>query len=222
MTLSTLIKLMGEASLDTLTIIFFSTLFSYLGGFPLGVMLILFRKDGLHPMPKLYRILDSIINLIRSVPFVVLILALMPVSHFITGTTIGIKATIVALVIGAIPFVARIVETALKEVDSGVIEAAITMGCDVRQLIFKVMLSEALPSLLQGLSLTIITLIGYSAMAGMVGGGGLGDVAVRYGYYRYNYNVMLIALVILVLFVQIVQSTIHTITRRIDRRIRQS
>jgi len=213
-----LASLLLGATKDTLYIITVATILSYVGGFPLGVILTLCRNEGFYPKPAVYRILDGIINIIRSIPFIILIIALTPFTRILIGTSIGINATIVSLVIGAIPFVARIVETALIEVDSGVIEAAMTMGADVKQLIFKVLLREAFPTLLKGLSITIIMLIGYSAMAGVVGGGGLGDVAIRYGYYRYDYNIMIYTLVILVVMVQIVQSGINILTRRVDKR----
>ena len=166
-----------------------SALFAYLIGLPLGVLMIVTAKGGIRPHPVLNSVLGWIINIGRSIPFIILIVALIPFTRLITGTSIGPTAAIVPLVIGAAPFVARMVETSLKEVDAKVVEAAQTMGATGWQIVWKVLLPESVPSLIRGTSISTITLIGYSAMAGTVGGGGLGDIAIRYGYQRYQQDV---------------------------------
>lgn len=220
MTDNQLIQLLLTGTIDTLWIIAGSTLVSYVFGFPFGVILTLTRKDGLYPQPVLNLGLNRVINLFRSIPFYILVVALMPLSRFVVGTSLGIKATIFSLSVGAIPFVARLVESALLEVDQDVTEAVITMGASKLQIITQVLLREALPQLIQGISITTIMLIGYSAMAGLMGGGGLGDIAIRYGYYRFNYAVMYYALIILVVLVELIQTTISLIVKRVDKRNR--
>lgn len=220
MTDNQLIQLLLTGTIDTLWIIAGSTLVSYFFGFPFGVILTLTRKDGLYPQPVLNLGLNRVVNLFRSIPFYILVVALMPLSRFVVGTSLGIKATIFSLSVGAIPFVARLVESALLEVDQDVTEAVITMGASKLQIIAQVLLREALPQLIQGISITTIMLIGYSAMAGLMGGGGLGDIAIRYGYYRFNYAVMYYALIILVVLVELIQTTISLIVKRVDKRNR--
>jgi len=166
----------------------------------------------------LNKILDSIINLGRSIPFIILLVAVMPLTRKIVGTTLGPEAATVPLIIGAIPFVARLIETSLRELDSGVIEAARAMGANVREIIFKVMIPETLPSLVLGSSLATITLVGYTAMAGTIGAGGLGDIAIRYGYHRGQTDVMIITIILLVIFVQGIQSFGQFISKAIDKR----
>lgn len=203
---------------DTLYMTFMATLVSYLFGLPIGVIAEVTNSNGIHPMPKLNKILGFIINIGRSIPFIILLVALMPFTREVIGTTIGPKAATVPLIIGAVPFVARLVENALKELDKGVIEAARSMGAGDLHIIFKVMIPETLPSLVLGISLACITLVGYTAMAGAVGGGGLGDIAIRYGYYRYQSDVMIVTIVLLVIIVQIIQSIGHFISKIIDKK----
>ena len=181
-----------------------SALFAYLIGLPLGVLMIVTAKGGIRPHPVLNSVLGWIINIGRSIPFIILIVALIPFTRLITGTSIGPTAAIVPLVIGAAPFVARMVETSLKEVDAKVVEAAQTMGATGWQIVWKVLLPESVPSLIRGTSISTITLIGYSAMAGTVGGGGLGDIAIRYGYQRYQQDVMIVTIILLVIIVQLI------------------
>jgi D-methionine transport system permease protein len=195
-----------------------ATAFSYLFGLPLGVILVVTDKRHILPNQKLNAALGSVINIMRSVPFIILLIAIIPFTRFVVGTSIGATASVVPLVVGAIPFVARIVETALKEVDKGTIEAAQSIGASPWEIIRKVMIPETLPSLILGLSITTITLIGYSAMAGAVGGGGLGDIAIRYGYYRYQNDLMILTILLLIIIVQIVQSTGNFLSRKIDKK----
>jgi D-methionine transport system permease protein len=200
-----LVNIIFEALLDTMYMVFVSTIISIILGFAIAILLILTNDDGFNPNKILYNTLDFIINIIRSYPFIILIIVLLPVTRFITGSTIEVNAAIVPLTIGATPFVARIIENALKEVDRGVIEAAKSFGATPMQIIFKVMIIEALPALISGLTLTIITIVGYSAMAGAVGAGGLGAVAIMYGYNMFNEKVLAITVVILIILVQAIQ-----------------
>jgi len=213
-----LYDLLSVGFVDTLWIILGSSLIAYVFGFPLGVLVTLTGKNGLYPKPVLYLGLNRVINIFRSIPFYILVVALMPLSRFVVGTSLGIKATIFSLSVGAIPFVARLVESALLEVDPDMIESVITMGASKLQIVTKVLLREALPQLVQGLSITMIMLVGYSAMAGLMGGGGLGDIAIRYGYYRYNYTIMYYALIILIVLVEVIQTSIGLIVKHIDKR----
>lgn len=210
-----------EGTLETLYMTGLSTILAYAFGLPLGILVIITRKDGLTPHPKLNAILDWIINIGRSIPFLILMIALMPFTRLIVGKGIGPNAAIVSLVIGAIPFVARLVEGSLEEIDHGVIEAAQTMGASNWEIITKVYLPESLPSLVRGLSITTITLIGYSAMGGAVGAGGLGDIAIRYGYHRYEYDIMIVTIVLLVIIVQVIQCVFNALAKKIDKRIIQ-
>lgn len=200
--LDILIKAFGES----MYMVTFSTLFSLILGFILAILLIITAPDGLKPIKIVYRILDAVINVLRSFPFIILIVAIVPFTKFIVGKSIGINAAIVPLTIAATPFVARVIESALKEVDPGVVEAAKSFGASNMQIIFKVMLKEAVPSIISGLTLTVISIIGYSAMAGTVGAGGLGDLAVRYGYQRYQTDIMIVTVIILIIIVQVLQS----------------
>ena len=195
-----------------------SALFAYLIGLPLGVLMIVTAKGGIRPHPVLNSVLGWIINIGRSIPFIILIVALIPFTRLITGTSIGPTAAIVPLVIGAAPFVARMVETSLKEVDAKVVEAAQTMGATGWQIVWKVLLPESVPSLIRGTSISTITLIGYSAMAGTVGGGGLGDIAIRYGYQRYQQDVMIVTIILLVIIVQLIQVAFGLLASAIDKR----
>ena len=211
-------KLVAESTLQTIQMVFWSTVFSLIMGLPLGVLLHVTDKEdqgGIIPRPVLNEILSRVVNVLRSFPFLILTILLMPVARFILGTTIGTKAAVVSLSIAAAPFVARIIETSLKEVDPGVVQAAKAMGSTNWQIIVKVMLPEALPSLVSGVTLTIINLIGYSAMAGTIGGGGLGDLAIRYGYQRFRSDVMFAAVVVTIILVELVQFVGNRISSRL-------
>lgn len=200
--------LIFQSTLQTLQMVFFSTIFSILLGLPLGILLCVTRPEehgGIMPKPVLNSILDKIVNVLRSFPFIILMIILFPLSRLLVGTTIGTTATIVPLSIAAAPFAARVIETSLKEVDTGVVQAARSMGSTNSQIIFKVMIPEALPSLVSGVTLTIINLVGYSAMAGAIGGGGLGDLAIRYGYQRTRTDIMIVAVVIILVLVELIQ-----------------
>ena len=211
-------KLVAESTLQTIQMVFWSTVFSLIMGLTLGVLLHVTDKEdqgGIIPRPVLNEILSRVVNVLRSFPFLILMILLMPVARFILGTTIGTKAAVVSLSIAAAPFVARIIETSLKEVDPGVVQAAKAMGSTNWQIIVKVMLPEALPSLVSGVTLTIINLIGYSAMAGTIGGGGLGDLAIRYGYQRFRSDVMFAAVVVTIILVELVQFVGNRISSRL-------
>ena len=211
-------KLVAESTLQTIEMVFWSTVFSLIMCLPLGVLLHVTDKEdqgGIIPKPVLNEILYRIVNILRSFPFLILMIILMPVARFILGTTIGTRASVVSLSIAAAPFVARVIETSLKEVDPGVIQAAKAMGSTNWQIIVKVMLPEALPSLVSGVTLTIINLIGYSAMAGTIGGGGLGDLAIRYGYQRFRSDVMLAAVIVIIVLVELVQFVGNRISSRL-------
>ena len=197
---------MIQAVGQTVYMVFFSTLFASILGFILGIVVTVTSPKGLKPNKIIYNVLDLIINVLRSFPFIILIVFIIPLTRAIVGTPIGEAAAIVPLTIAAAPFVARIIESSLKEVDSGVIEAAKSFGASNTQIIFKVMLKEAVPSIISGLTLTIINIIGYSAMAGSVGAGGLGKVAISYGYQRYQTDVMIVTVIILIIMVQGLQS----------------
>lgn len=201
-----MLEILLPAFNKTIIMVFFSTLFSVILGFIPAIALIVTAPKGLKPNKIIYNTLDSIINILRSFPFLILMVAIVPFTKLIVGKSIGTEAAIVPLTVAAAPFVARIIESALKEVDSGVVEAAKSFGASNTQIIFKVMLKEAIPSIISGLTLTIISIIGYSAMAGTVGGGGLGDVAIRYGYQRYQTDVMIVTVIILVIIVQALQT----------------
>ena len=204
--------------LETLYMTVVSTLFGYVFGLPMGVLLCISDKDGLKPHPVLYKILDFIANIVRSVPFLILLILLIPFTRFLLGKSYGSTATIVPLTVAAIPFIARMVESSLKVVDNGVVEAARAMGAGTMRIILRVLLVEARTSLITGATIAIGTILGYSAMAGAVGGGGLGDIAVRYGYYRYQTDIMIVTVILLIVIVQIFQSVGMLIANRLDRR----
>lgn len=216
--LGSLIELLIPSLGETLYMVFFSTLFSVIIGTVLGIILVITDKGHILERPTVNRILGSIINVMRSIPFIILIVAIFPLSRFIVGTTIGSTAAIVPLSIAAAPFVARVVESSLKEVSFGIIEASISVGATVPQIIFNVMLPEALPSLILGLTLTIINIIGYSAMAGAIGGGGLGDLAIRYGYQRFQTDVLVATIIVLVVMVEIIQLAGNLLAAKFDKR----
>jgi D-methionine transport system permease protein len=191
---------------ETAYMVLVSTLFSVAGGFLLALVLVLTGETGLRPHRGLYRVLDTLVNLLRSFPFVILMIAIIPLTRLIAGTSIGSTASIVPLTIAAVPFVARIMEASLLEVDPGVVEAARSFGAGDGQILFRVMTKEALPSIVLNVAVTAINLLGYSAMAGVIGGGGLGDLAIRYGYNRFQTDVMVYSVLLLILMVQAIQS----------------
>ena len=203
--MSQILTLVGVSTLQTLEMVLFSTLFSMVIGFPLGVLLYSTNSMGITPRPILNQVLTRIVNVLRSFPFIILMILLFPLSRLILGTSIGTTATIIPLSIAAAPFVARLVETALLEVDPGMIQAARAMGSTNSQIIYKVLIPESMPSLVSGITLTIINLIGYSAMAGTIGGGGLGDLAIRYGYQRFRPDVMAASVVVIIVMVEVIQ-----------------
>lgn len=214
----TILTMLFEGTLATLYMTLVSTLFGYILGLPMGIILAVTDKEGIRPNAVVYKILDFIVNVVRSVPFLILLILVIPLTKAIVGKSYGSSATIVPLVIAAAPFIARMVESSLKEVEKGVIEAAQSMGAGTFTIIRKVLLAEARTSLLVGVTIAVGTILGYSAMAGTVGGGGLGDIAIRYGYYRYQTDIMVITIVILVVLVQILQGIGMMISKKLDRR----
>jgi D-methionine transport system permease protein len=198
-----------------------ATLFAYALGLPMGVLLTIAQPHGIWPHRTFHRVLGWIVNIGRSLPFIIMIVLLFPVTKFIVGTKLGVRGAIVPLIVAAAPFVARMVETSLAEVDDGVIEAAKSMGATIGQIVWKFYLPEALPSLTLGGSISLITILAYTAIAGAVGAGGLGDVAVRYGYHRSEPVVLVVTAVLLIVIVQIIQSLFNYISKKMDKRIRQ-
>lgn len=215
---STEVQMIAQGVLDSLYMTIFATLFGYIIGLPWGIVLTVTGRDGISPNRGVYRVLDVITNVMRSVPFLIMLILVIPITRFIVGKTYGSTATIVPLVISAAPLIARMVESSLNEVDHGVVEAAQSMGAGNMQIIFKVLLGEARVSLISGATITIGTILGYSAMAGTVGGGGLGDIAIRYGYYRYQANILWITVILLVLLMQVFQLVGTLIANKLDRR----
>lgn len=197
-----------------------STIMAYVIGLPLGIALVVTAKEGLRPQALVYKVLDVLVNITRSVPFLILLILVIPLTRMIAGKSYGATATIVPLTIAAAPFIARLVESSLLEVDKGVIEAAQSMGASLWTIIFKVLLAEARTSLIVGATIALGTILGYSAMAGVVGGGGLGDIAIRYGYYRYESGIMWVTVILLVLLVQILQVIGTTLSKKLDKRSR--
>ncbi|EKA9347106.1 methionine ABC transporter permease [Cronobacter sakazakii] len=210
--------LLTQGTLETLYMVGLAALFTVLIGLPVGVVLFITRRDGVLPQPQLNSVLGSVINVGRSLPFIVLLIALIPLTRLIIGTTLGSTAAVVPITIGAFPFFARVVENALDEVDRGRAEAIIAMGGNAWHVISKALLPEALPALLSGVTLTVVMLIGFSSMAGVIGGGGLGDLAIRYGYQRFNNEVMAATVLILVALVQGVQTLGDRLVRRLAHR----
>ena len=204
--------------LETLYMTLLSTAVGYLFGLPMGVLLAVFDKDGLKPNRVAYKVLDILANIVRSIPFLILLILVIPLTKLIVGQSYGSSATVVPLVVAAIPFIARMVESSLKEVDYGVIEAARAMGANDFTIVVKVMILESRTSLITGATIAIGTILGYSAMAGTVGGGGLGDIAIRYGYYRYDSAIMIVTVVLLVVLVQVFQSVGMVVASRLDKR----
>ena len=211
----------GFATWETLYSLVLEVIFAYAIGLPLGVILVMGEKDGIRPLnPVLMRVLNAVINLLRSIPFLILMIIALPLSKIIVGTKVGTPATIPPMVVCAFPLVARMVESSLRELDHGVIEAAQSMGASTWQLITKVMLPESLPSLMSGGTITVGPILGYGAMAGIIGGGGLGKIAIQYGYYNFKYLVMWAAVIGLILLVQIFQSAGAKLANRCDKRLR--
>ena len=200
-----MLALVGQSFLETVYMTIISTVLAYLVGLPLGLILVATDRDGIHPIPWLNGLLGLIINFIRSIPFLILLVALMPFTKFVVGTLIGAKAAIVGLWVAAAPFIARMVESSLKEVERGVIEAAQSMGASPMQIMMKVLLPEAKPSLLVGAAISTTTILGYSAMAGIVGAGGLGAIAINYGYYRGQSDIMYVMVVLMAVIVLVFQ-----------------
>ncbi len=220
LTFQQIMKLMLSGLLETLYMTIISTAAAYIIGLPVGVLLTVTDKDGIKPNKTLNTSIGFVVNVLRSVPFIILLVAVMPITRAIIGTTIGSSATVVPLVIAAAPYIARMVESSIKEVDRGVIEASHSMGATTLQIVLKVLIPEAKPSLLLGAAISITTILSYSAMAGFVGGGGLGDIAIRYGYNLGKTDVMLVMVVVLVAIVQLFQAFGGWFSRKNDRRIR--
>lgn len=219
MTTNQMLSLLGQATVETLYMVFASTVISYLFALILGTILFVTDENGILECRPVNRVLGFIVNVGRSIPFIILIIALQPFTRALVGTTIGATATIVALIVSATPFIARMVESSLREVDAGVIEAAESMGSTPFQIIWKVLLAEARPSILVGATISTTTIIGYTAMASFVGAGGLGAVAVNYGYYRYETVIMIIVLVLIVILVELIQSVGMYVAKKTDKRI---
>lgn len=206
---------------ETFYVVIISTALSILIGVPLAMIIVVGDQNGIHPIPRpVIGVLNVIINLLRSIPFLILMIMVFPLSRLILGTTIGTKATIIPLVIAAFPFVERLAESSFREVDAGVIEAAQSMGASVPQILWKVILPESRPSLIQNMTTAMTTILGYTAMSGIIGGGGLGKIAINYGYYRYQYGIMVIAVILLIVMVQIFQMVGTRLAKISDKRIR--
>ncbi|MBR6026327.1 MAG: ABC transporter permease [Neisseriaceae bacterium] len=210
--------LLLKGTWDTLVMTTLSTLFAYILGIPLGVILILTSKHGLMPKPIVYSILGGLVNIGRSIPFIILIVFMIPFTRMIVGTSLGVAAAIVPLTVATTPFVARMIEQSLREVNKHLIEAAQSFGANTWQIISKVFLAESMPSLVRGMSITFISVFGFVAMAGTVGAGGIGDIAIRYGYQRYENSVMIASIILSIVLVQIAQSITNIIAVRIDHR----
>lgn len=210
--------LLAQGTWDTIVMTSVATFFSYVIGIPLGVLVVITAPEGLQPRRVFNTVLGWILNIGRSIPFIILLVALIPFTRFIVGTSLGVPGAIVPLVVAAAPFVGRMVEQSLAEVDGGLVEAAQSFGASTWQIVYKVFLRESLPSLIRGGSITFITLFGYSAMAGTVGAGGLGDIAIRYGYQRYQDDVMIVAVILCIILVQVIQSIGNVIARKVDKR----
>lgn len=209
------LDLIAVPLLETLKMVVLSTLFAGLLGLPIGITLVLTSDDGLKPQRLCFQLLNGFVNIMRSIPFIILMILLFPLARLFVGTTIGTNATIVPLAIAAAPFMGRIIESALKEVDAGLIEAVKAMGASTLEIIWKAFLPEALPAIVRGVTMLMISLVGYSAMAGAIGGGGLGDLAIRYGYHRYQMDVLIIAVITIVIVVQLIQGLGNYISQTI-------
>ena len=211
-------SLLGQGLADTLVMLFVSTAFSYVIGIFLGVVLCVTAPRGLHPMRTLNAVLGWVVNIGRSIPFIILLVSVFPITRALVGTTTGVQGVIPPLVLSTTPFVARMVEQSLAEVPRDAIEAAEACGASIPRIVVSALLPEALPSIVRGVSITLIAVLGYTAIAGAVGAGGLGDIAIRYGYYRYQDEVMIATLVLIVILVQVIQSTCDAIAKKIDHR----
>lgn len=218
MTWEEMAPLLVEATVETAIMVGWSALLTVLLGLPLGVALVVFDRGGLRPLPALKSVLGMVVNVGRSLPFIVLMIAIIPFTRLVVGTTIGTAAVVVPLTVGAVPFFARLVETSLREVDRDVIQAAQAMGAGRATIVAKVLLPEALPGIVAGITVTVVALIGYTAMAGTIGGGGLGDLAIRYGYQRFETGVMVATVVLLVVIVQLMQSLGDYAARRLSHK----
>ena len=216
-----MIPLMLEGIRDTMYMTVISTLFAYLLGLPLAIALVLTSPKGLAPRPLLYRAMDAVVNIFRSIPFLILMILVIPLTRLIVGKSYGSTATIVPLVIAAAPYVARMIESSLLEVDPGVIEAAQSMGASIPEIIFKVIIPEAKTSLIVGATISSGTILGYSAMSGAIGGGGLGKIAISYGYNRYQTDVLIVTVVLLIVLMQVIQYIGMYISRKTDKRVRE-
>ena len=214
-----MLALVGQGFIETIYMTVISTILAYIIGLPLGLVLVVTDKDGIHPIPWLNSLLGMIINFFRSIPFLILLIALMPFTKMVVGTVIGSKAAIVGLWIAAAPFIARMVESSLKEVEIGVVEAAQSMGASPFQIMTKVLLPEAKPSLLVGAAISITTILGYSAMAGICGAGGLGAIAINYGYYRKQSDIMYVMVILMAIIVLVFQELGMRISKHTDRRL---
>ncbi|GGC89692.1 methionine ABC transporter permease [Chelatococcus reniformis] len=217
-----IVQLIAEATLDTLWMVAVATAIATLLGVPLGVFLATSGRGELFALPAVNRIVGLVVNATRSTPFIILVVAIIPFTRLIAGTSIGTKAAIVPLTIAAIPFIARLVETAVREVDQGLVEAARAMGASPLQIVRKVLLPEAVPAIALSLTLAVVSMIGYSAMVGAVGGGGLGDLGIRYGYQRFMPDVMAAVVIVLIVLVQGVQTIGDTLARRLNKRLRHN
>ena len=207
---------------ETVYVTLLATFFAIVIGLPLGVLLVTGQKGGIRPLPKwLLRSLDVVVNLLRSIPFLILMILVIPLTRWIVGTSVGTTASIVPLVIAAFPFIARLVESSLREVDPNVIEMAQSLGASPWEIVCKVMLPESLPSLIANGTIAVTTVLGYSAMSGIIGGGGLGKIAINYGYYRYQYLIMLLAVLLLILLVQLLQGFGTGLAVRVDKRLKK-
>ena len=214
-----MLALVGQGFIETIYMTVISTILAYIIGLPLGLVLVVTDKDGIHPIPWLNSLLGMVINFFRSIPFLILLIALMPFTKMVVGTVIGSKAAIVGLWIAAAPFIARMVESSLKEVEIGVVEAAQSMGASPFQIMTKVLLPEAKPALLVGAAISITTILGYSAMAGIVGAGGLGAIAINYGYYRKQSDIMYVMVILMAIIVLVFQELGMRISKHTDRRL---
>ena len=221
MPLEKMIPLMMGGVRDTLYMTVVSTAFAYLLGLPLAIALVLTSPKGLAPRPLIYRVMDAVVNIFRSIPFLILMILVIPLTRMIAGKAYGSTATIVPLVIAAAPYVARMIESSLLEVDPGVIEAAQSMGASIPEIIFKVIIPEAKTSLIVGATISSGTILGYSAMSGAIGGGGLGQIAISYGYNRYQTDVLLVTVILLIILMQLIQIVGMYISRKTDKRIRE-
>lgn len=216
--MNNLFELLIPSLLETLYMVGISAILTILLGLPLGIILVVTEKNHILPFPKLNKVLSTIVNIIRSFPAIILIILIIPFTRLIVGTSIGTTAAIVPLVVAATPFFARVVETSLKEVDLGIIEASISMGATPLQIITKVLLPEAMSSLVLGITITLINILGFSAITGIVGGGGLGDLAIRYGYHRFKTNVLIASVIVLIVIVQLVQISGNSLAKVLNKK----